>query len=257
VQESLRVMEEIAKAPGLGLEPDRFRGARFTLYTIEKTLVSRVLRQEIIKRLSGLYVIIDTAALGGRRHVEVAAQAIRGGAKVIQLRDKEHSRKEMLSIAQELRELCTGRNVLFIMNDYLDLSLAVEADGLHVGQDDLPARVARRWLPLDKILGCSVRTVEEATAARSDGADYIAVGSMYPTSSKESAEVVGPERLRQIRDAVPLPLVAIGGINKDNVGEVMAAGADAVAVINAVIGSENVEEATRDMVNRIEGERHG
>ena len=255
VQESLRVMEEMAKVPGLGLDPEKFKQARFALYTIEKTLLSRVLRQDKIKRLSGLYVIIDTAALRGRSHLEVASQAIRGGAKVIQLRDKVHSKKELLSIAQGLRNLCAEQDVLFIMNDYLDVALAVDADGLHVGQDDLPVKVARRLLPIDKILGCSVRTVDEATTAQSEGADYIAVGAMYPTPSKEEAEVVGPERLRQIRQAVTLPLVAIGGINKDNVSEVLAAGADAVAVISAVLGAEDVEEASRLMVERIESEQ--
>jgi thiamine-phosphate diphosphorylase len=153
-----------------------------------------------------------------------------------------------------LRNLCAGQEVLFIVNDYLDIALAVDADGLHVGQDDLPVKLARRLLPIDKILGCSARTVDEATVAQSEGADYIAVGAMYSTPSKEEAEMVGPERLRQIRQAVTLPLVAIGGINKENVGEVVAAGADAVAVISAVLGAEDVREASRLMVERIENE---
>ncbi len=255
VQESLRVMEEIAKAPGLGFDTENFKRARFELYTVEKTLLSRVLRQDKIRRLRGLYVIIDTSALGGRSHREVAGQAIKGGVRAIQLRDKEHSRKELLSIAQELRNLCAEQDVIFIMNDCLDVALAVGADGLHVGQDDLPVKVARRLLPIDKILGCSARTVAKATAAQSDGADYIAVGAMYATPSKESAEVVGTERLKQVRQAVTLPLVAIGGINKGNINEVIAAGADAVAVISAVLGAEDVEGASRQIVNRIEGEQ--
>jgi thiamine-phosphate pyrophosphorylase len=254
VQESLRVMEEIAKAPGLGLDPEKFQQARFSLYTIEKTLLSKVLRQDKIKRLSGLYVIMDTQALRGRSHVEVASQVIRGGVKVIQLRDEEHNKKELLSIAQGLKALCVEHDVLFIMNNYLDIALAVDADGLHVGQDDLPVNIARRLLPIDKILGCSVRTVDKAAIAQSEGADYIAVGAIYPSPSKEIAEVVGPERLEQIRRSVTVPLVAIGGINKDNVSEVLTAGADSVAVISAVVGAENVEEASRLMVNIIEGE---
>lgn len=254
VQESLRVMEEIAKVPGPGLDSEKFKRARFTLYTIEKSLLSRVLRQDKIKRLFGLYVIVDTLALRGRSHVEVASQAIRGGAKVIQLRDKAHSKKELLSIAQGLRDLCAEKDVLFIVDDYLDVALAVNADGLHVGQDDLPVRVARRLLPIDKILGCSVRTVDKAATAQSEDADYIAVGAIYPSPSKVEAEVVGPERLRQIRQAVTLPLVAIGGINKDNLKEVLVAGADAVAVISAVLGAENVEKASRQIVERFEDE---
>ena len=254
VQESLRVMEEMAKAPGLGLDSEKFKQARFALYAIEKALLSRVLRQDKIKRLFGLYVIIDATALRGRSHIEVASQAIRGGAKVIQLRDKVHSKKELLTIAQELRNLCAEQDVLFIMNDCLDVALAVDADGLHAGQDDLPVKVARRLLPIDRILGCSARTVDKAAIAQSEGADYIAVGAMYPTSSKETAEVVGTERLKQIRQAVTLSLVAIGGINASNVSEVLAAGADSVAVISAVLGAEDVEGATRQIVNMIEGE---
>jgi thiamine-phosphate pyrophosphorylase len=252
VQESLRVMEEMAKAPGLSLDSDEYRKARFELYTIEKGLLSRMLRKDKVKRLAGLYVIVDTAWLKGRSHSEVASQAIRGGARVIQLRCKEKSIKEFLDIAGDLKKLCSKNNVLFIVNDSLEVALAVGADGLHIGQDDLPVETARRLLPIDKILGCSARTVDEARIARSQGADYLGVGAMYATTSKEAAEVVGPERLREIRQAVDLPIVAIGGINKSNLRAVMKAGADAAAVISAVMGAEDVEGAVRQLVKIIE-----
>jgi thiamine-phosphate pyrophosphorylase len=254
VQESLRVMEEIARAPGLNLDTEKYRQARFSLYDIEKTLLSRILRQDKIKRLAGLYVIIDTAALKGRSHVEATDQVIRGGARVIQLRDKAHSKRELLSIAGEMKKLCASRNVIFIANDYLDVALAVDADGLHMGPEDLPLEIARKMLPIDKILGGSARTIEKASAAKAAGADYIGVGAMYPTSSKDESEVVGPERLIEIREAVDIPIVAIGGINRSNVREVLAAGADSVAVISAVLGAEDIEEATRQLVSIIEGE---
>ena len=217
--------------------------------------MSRLLRQDKTKRLSGLYVIIDTQALQGRSHVEVARQVIRGGASVIQLRDKTLGKKELLTIAHRLKDLCAEQGVLFIMNDYLDLALETEADGLHLGQGDLPVSVARKLLPIDKIVGCSTTTVELALAAQSEGADYIAVGSMYPTSSKETAKVVGLERLRQVRQAVSVPLVAIGGITRDNVAEVMAAGANAVAVISAVLAADSPEAAAREIVKRIEAQK--
>jgi len=252
VQESLRTIEELAKLPDVKLDPDKFKQARFDLYTIEQNLLSRLLRQDKVKRLPGLYVIIDTPALKGRSHVEVASQAIRGGAKVVQLRDKIQSKKELLPIAKQLKKLCAEHDVLFIMNDHFDLALAVDADGLHLGQDDLPVKAARKLLPIDKILGRSARTVDQAVAAESEGADYIAVGSMYPTPTKETAQVVGPERLRQIRQTVTLPLVAIGGINKDNAAEVMAAGADSLAVIRAVVQAEAPEEAARQLVDIVE-----
>ncbi|MFQ6122926.1 MAG: thiamine phosphate synthase, partial [Dehalococcoidales bacterium] len=123
VQESLRVMEELAKMPNTTLDLERFKRARFDLYTIEKTLLSKLLRRDKINNLSGLYVIVDTPALKGRSHIEVASQAVRGGAKTIQLRDKVHSKKELLPIAQQLKNLCAEHNVLFIINDHLDLAL--------------------------------------------------------------------------------------------------------------------------------------
>jgi len=257
VQEALRVVEELARIPGTTpkLDSEKFKQARFSLYTIERTLLSKLLGKDKIKSIPGLYVIIDTQALKGRSHSEVASQVIRGGAKTVQLRDKLQSKKELLPIAQQLRELCTERNVMFIINDHLDLALASDADGLHLGQNDLPVKVARKLLPIGKILGCSTTTVDQAITAETEGADYIAVGSIYPTSSKETAKVVGLERLRQIRQAVSLPLVAIGGVTKDNAAEILAAGADSVAVISAILGAESPEEAARQIVARLEAQK--
>ncbi|MFH1169915.1 MAG: thiamine phosphate synthase [Chloroflexota bacterium] len=258
VQEALRVVEELAKAPGTGLDPGKFKRARFSLYAVERTLLSRLLCRDRAKGVAGLYVVVDTTALKGRRHADVTEQAIRGGAKVIQLRDKFLGKRELLPIAQELKEVCAGHNVLFIMNDYLDVALAVGADGLHVGLDDLPVKTARRLLPIDTLLGATVHTVEQAVEAQADGADHIAVSAIYPTGSKETEEVVvGLERLHQVRQAVDLPLVAIGGIKQENVEQVMAAGADAVAVISAVLGADNVETAARQLSDRIRSESNG
>ena len=251
VQESLRVIEELAKIPDTKLDSGKFKQARFNLYTIEQNLLSKLLRQNKMKHIPGLYVIMDTPALKGLSHVKVAAQAIHGGAKVIQLRDKLHSKSELLPIAQQLKNLCAEHKVLFIINDYLDLVLAADADGLHLGQNDLPISVVRKLLPMDKVLGCSTTTVDQARIAESEGADYIAVGSIYPTSSKETAKVIGLDRLRQVRQAVTLPLVAIGGITGDNAAEVIAAGADSVAVIRAVLETEAPEEAARQITAKI------
>jgi len=254
IQESLRILEELAKIPGTPpkLDSEKFKQARFNLYTMEQSLLSKLLRQDKIRQITGLYVIMDTQALEGCSQIEVAAQVVRGGAKTIQLRDKLHSKRELLPIAQQLKNLCAEHSVLFIINDYLDLVLATDADGLHLGQNDLPIGVARKLLPMDKILGCSVTTLDQAGTPIDEGADYIAVGAIYPTSSKEMAEVVGLDRLRQIRQAIALPLVAIGGITKDNAAEAMAAGADAVAVISAVVQAEAPEEAARQIVDRLE-----
>lgn len=250
VQEALRVMEELAKHTSL--DSNKFKQARFNLYELEQTLLAKLLRQDKTKRLTGLYVIIDTQALRGRSHLEAAGQAIQGGTKIVQLRDKLLSKKELLPIAQQLKNLCVEHNVLFIVNDYLDLALAVDADGLHLGQDDLPIKSARKLLAMDKIIGCSARTVDEAITAQSDGADYVAVGAIYPTTSKERAAVVGLERLRQIRQAVSLPLVAIGGITRDNITEVIEAGASSAAVISAVLQADDIEAATREIIDQLE-----
>ena len=254
VQESLRTLEELTKIPGTEpeLNSEKFKQARFTLYTIEQKLVARLLRRDKLERLHGLYVIIDTEALKGRKHVEVARQAIQGGATIIQLRDKISNRKELLPIARQLRTLCAEHNVLFIIDDYLDIALETDADGLHVGQEDLPIKIARKWLPADKILGGSAETVELALAAQSDGADYIGVGAIYPTLSKAKTVVVGLDRLRHIKQALSLPLVGIGGINKDNAADVISAGAVAVAIISAVLGAQSPEEAARQIVAKLE-----
>ncbi len=251
VQEALRVIEEMAGHAGLAAE--RFRRARFELYELEQTLFSRLGRQDKTSRLRGLYTIIDTRFLKGRSHIEVARQIIQGGATTIQLRDKTTVKKDLLPIARELRNLCAEHNVLLIINDHLDLALATGADGLHLGQDDLPVKEARRLLAIDQILGISTRTVGQATAA--EGADYIAVGSIYPTKSKESTEVVGLERLRQIRAAVRLPIVAIGGITADSAAAVITAGANAVAVISAILSAGDITTATREIISKFEVEK--
>jgi thiamine-phosphate pyrophosphorylase len=257
VQEALRVLEELAKVPDTTphLDPNKFKKARFDLYTIEQELLSRLLRRDKTGRLTGLYAIVDSQALGGRDYIKIAGRLVRGGAKALQLRYKLDSKEELLAIAQQMKNLCSERGMLFIINDHLDIALAVGADGLHLGQKDLPAAIARRLLPLDAILGVSVTTVEQARAAEASGADYIAVGSIYPTFSQPTAKVVGLEMLRKVREAVSLPLVAIGGINRDNAAEVAAAGADAMAVISAVLQARDTEEAAREIVAAFEVRR--
>ena len=250
VTESLRVLEELAKLPDSGLDPERFKRARFAVYTIERELMGKILRRE--KRIRGLYVIIDPELLGGKDEMKTCQQAIRGGASVIQLRDKKRDKAEVLTSARRFKEACAKSNVPLIINDYLDITIATDADGVHLGDCDLPVAEARRLLPIDKLIGRSTKTVAQAKQAESDGADYIAVGSMYPTTSKEKFTIVGPERLRQIRKAVALPIVAIGGINADNIGDVVAAGADGAAVISAVLTADNVESAARRLAQRME-----
>ncbi len=254
VEEALRVVEELAKLPELRakLYSKDFEQARFSLYSLERQIISKLTRQQMTKQLTGFYVIIDTEVLGMKDEVETARQAIRGGARIIQLRSKQGNKGELLIIAQKLRDLCRESKTPFIINDHLDIALACDADGLHIGEDDLPLSVIRTELQIDKIVGVSAATLAEAQKAEAESADYIAVGSIFRSLTKTSATVVGLERLSQIKQAVSIPVVAIGGINMDNISEVMAAGADSIAVISAVLSKNNVEAATRQMVKEIE-----
>jgi len=254
VEESLRVVEELAKLPEISpvLNSASFEQARFALYNLERDLISRISRRDKIERIAGLYVILDRQFLVGRDELDIARQIIEGGARVIQLRDKQSKRGELLLVAQKLRELCSQSDVLFIINDYLDLAIVVDADGLHIGQEDLPLPVVRRELPIDKIVGCSVTTLSQATKAQAEGADYIAVGSIFPTTTKREATVVGVDILKELKRTVSTSLVAIGGINQNNVDEVVAAGADAVAVISAVLGEKDVKGAVQKLVVKMD-----
>jgi len=254
VQESLRVIEELAKLPEINsmLDSASFEQTRFALYTLERDLISRISRRDKIERMAGLHVILDRQFLAGRNELGIARQIIEGGAKVIQLRDKQSKRGELLVVAQKLKELCSQAGILFMINDYLDLALAVDADGIHVGQEDLPLPVVRRELPIDKVIGCSVTTSHQARRAQDEGTDYIAVGSIFPTTTKKEATVVGVDMLKELKRAISAPLVAIGGINQNNIGEVVAAGADAVAVISAVLGEEDVKRAVQELVARMD-----
>ena len=240
-------LEEIAKihGPETGLDWDRFKHTRFALYTIEQKMVLRLTRRQKVERVRGLYVIVDAESLRGRNEIDVARQAIQGGARVIQFRDKVRPRGMLVPISRELKKVCAASDVLFIVNDYLDLAIASDADGLHIGQEDLPVSDARVMLPQDKILGCSAATVAEAVQAEKQGADYVAVGAIYGTASKTDIRPAGLKTLRQVKKKVSVPVVAIGGINEDNVAEVIKAGADAFAVISAVLGATDVKKASQ------------
>ena len=204
-----------------------------------------------------LYVILDRGAAGGRELGPLLDAVLAGGCRLVQLREKNLPPVELYPLALELRRRCREAGCLFIVNDRVDLALAVEADGVHVGQDDLPAREARRLLRPGMLLGVSTHDEIQARRARDDGADYVAVGSMFPTGSKPGFQLVGPELVRRVRPDIAVPLVAIGGITVDNVAEIVRAGADAVAVISAVCGAPDPAAATRRFLEAIRGDREG
>ena len=202
-----------------------------------------------------LYVILDRAAARGRDLADILDAALGAGCRMIQLREKEWPTGRLLPLAERLRERCRAAGVTFIVNDRVDLALAVDADGVHLGQDDLPPRAARPLLRRGMMLGLSTHSVAQARAAAADGADYIAVGSMFPTATKSDFQLVGPELVRKLRGEIRVPLIGIGGITPDNVGEVIGAGADGVAVISAVCGAPDPAAAVRAFLSSIQRAR--
>ena len=200
-------------------------------------------------------MIIDPGACRGREPVEVARLALEGGASMVQWRDKRREKGDQLSQARALRELCLQHEALFIVNDHVDLALAVGADGVHLGQHDLPVELVRPLVPAGFIVGVSTNNAAEARAAEAAGASYVAVGAIFRTASKarERTRAASPAVLREVKSAVGVPVVAIGGIDASNVDEVIEAGADAVAVISAVCGADDVPSAARELAKAIAG----
>ena len=201
------------------------------------------IRREMAAQVRGLYVIIDPQVTGGRDPLDIAVAAVNGGARLLQLRDKLRDKGESLPLAAALQDLCRRNGAMLIVNDHADVAAAVGAGGLHVGQTDLPVAAARRVLQPWQVLGRSNREFEQLAESQEMGADHVAFGAIYATTSKGVARnPQGPERLRQARELVTAPLVAIGGINLDNVAPVVAAGADAVCV-TAAVGLADAPEA--------------
>lgn len=200
---------------------------------------------------SPLYAILDRSVARGRDLPTLLDAVLSGGGRLIQLREKTMPLAELLPLARQLARRCREVGAIFIVNDRADLALAADADGLHVGQEDLPAGRARQILRPGMILGVSTHDPAQARRAVADGADYVAVGSIYPTTTKAGFQLVGPELIRQVRPEVPIPLVGIGGITAENAGAALAAGADAVAVISALCAAPEPAAATRAFLDRI------
>ena len=212
------------------------------------------LRRSQADRIRGLYVIIDPEVTGGRDPMEIARAAINGGARILQLRDKLRDKGEQLPLATALRDLCAANDALLIINDHADLAAAVGPDhvGLHVGQTDLPVAEARKILAPGQVLGRSNRDPDLIIESQQMGADHVAFGAMYTTTTKPMIRnPQGPERLKQARAAAQVPLVAIGGITAANVGPVVEAGADAICVTAAVGSAPDPEAAAAALTDAI------
>lgn len=195
-----------------------------------------------------LYVVTDSQLSRGRSDAEVARMAYEGGADVVQLRMKNADGGAMLEQANLIRQYADEMCRLFIVNDRVDIAMASGADGVHLGQSDIPLETARRLMGDDAIIGISVDNVEQAVAAEEGGADYVGVGAVFRTSTKPDAmQGVGLGAVFEVRQAVDIPVVAIGGINRGNIQDVIRAGADSVAVVSAVVAQEDVKAAAHEL----------
>jgi thiamine-phosphate pyrophosphorylase len=204
-----------------------------------------------------VYLVTDRKLARGRSTYQIVEAAIRGGVSCVQLREKTCSTREFVEEAQRIRELLAQKAIPLIINDRVDVALAVEADGVHLGQKDLSCRMAREIVPESMVIGISAESVTDAIAAERDGADYIGVSPVYATPTKtDTKPPLGLTGLREIRAAVDIPLVGIGGLNANNAKEVIQSGADGVAVVSAIVSAEDPLSATRrlcEIVRRAKG----
>lgn len=209
-----------------------------------------------------LYAVTDRAWLNGETLCEQIKKTLEGGTTFVQLREKKLDEEAFLREAIEIKELCKKYHVPFVINDNVDIAIKMDADGVHVGQNDMEAGDVRAKLGPDKIIGVSAQTVEQAVLAQEQGADYLGVGAVFPTGSKDDAEDVSYDTLKAICGAVDIPVVAIGGITKENICELAGSGICGIAVISAIFAQEDIEQSSKvlkknilDMLN--EGKSHG
>ena len=197
-----------------------------------------------------LCLVADMAAAGKRDLVAIVQEAAAAGATIIQLRGKNCKTREFLALAVRIASFLKPKGIPLIVNDRADIALACEADGLHLGQQDIPLVFARKILGQNRLIGISVNTIEEAQTAEKEGADYVGVGPVYFTSSKDKLPtILGLEGLRSVRDKVHIPILAIGGLTAENARAVISAGADGIAVISAIMGEDDISEATKSLLS--------
>jgi len=193
-----------------------------------------------------LYLVTDRELLFSKTLEEAVYEAISGGCTVVQLREKNCSSREFFEIALKIKNICSSHNVPLIINDRADIALAADCDGVHVGQNDIPAAYLRKIIG-NKILGVSASTLEKAIEAQKNGADYIGVGAVFPTSTKTDTNSVTIETLSEIKKNIDIPVIAIGGIKKENIGQLKPANIDGVAIVSAIISKEDIRSAAKEL----------
>ncbi len=250
-QEALRALEEFSKVIDSRIG-EKFKTIRFRLYSLEKEIKESLTlkgKGQVIRKWQ-LYIILDRELIGSQDPLEIVKAVAAGGGTAIQWRDKKGSIREAVKVVSQLKEDNSLKNMNIIINDRVDLALAMGADGVHLGQDDLPLFRARKLLG-ERIIGASTHNKEEALQAEEEGADYISLGPIFPTQTKEDVgPPLGVKKIKEIKKNIGIPLVAIGGINETNIGEVIAAGADVVAVASAILKAKDMAAATRELLKK-------
>lgn len=199
-----------------------------------------------------LYLVTDRQWLNGRKLTDDLEKAILGGVTIIQLREKNLSDEEFIKVANEVKKLCQKYDIPLIINDNLNVALAIDSDGIHIGQDDIPASIVRKKIGPDKILGVSAHNLKEALQARHDGADYIGVGAIFPTETKNDATIVTLDKLQKICDRIDIPVVAIGSINIDNISKLKNINIAGVAVVSEIMKANDIMATSNQLVRMLD-----
>ncbi len=248
-QEALRALEEFSKVIDSHIG-EKFKVLRFRLYSLEKEVEESLVRRDksqLIREWK-VYLILDKRLIGTEDPIEIVKTVAAGGVTAIQWRDKRGGSQELIKVVSQLQSCKELQSMSVIVNDRVDLALASGAAGVHLGQDDLPLPEARKLLG-EKIIGVSTHSKEEALKAEGEGADYISLGPIFPTQTKEdTGPPLGVKKIEEIKKAVEIPLITIGGINRANIEEVVAAGADVVAVASAILKAKDMTTATKELI---------
>ena len=200
----------------------------------------------------GMYLVTDRNVLKGRKLVEAIEESIKGGAGIVQLREKNVSSREFLNIAKAVKSITDKYDIPLIINDRLDIALAVNASGVHLGQEDIPCKKAREILGEDMIIGVSAHNLEEALKAEEDGADYIGCGAVFNTSTKKDTTNIKIGDIKKIREHINIKMVAIGGISEKNINQLEGTGIDGVAVVSAILSKDDIKKATEELLEFIQ-----
>ena len=211
-----------------------------------------MINKDELKNALKLYLVTDSEILKGRDFYKCIEDAIKAGVTMVQLREKNADGKEFLEKAIKLRQITKKYNVTFVINDRVDIAMIADADGVHVGQSDIPANKVRELIGEDKIVGVSARTIEEALTAKKNGADYLGVGAMFNTTTKLDAKSVSIEKLKGIKEVVKLPVVAIGGLSLSNIDKLRECNVDGYAVVSAILGASNIKLECEKWIEKIE-----